>query len=499
MEDKHIYAAIDLKSFYASVECRERNLNPMTTNLVVADVEHSEKTICLAVSPSLKAYGVKGRPRLFEVIQKVREVNYDRRKAIRYRDFTKSSSDDVEIRKNPYIKLDYVIARPQMALYMKYSQQIYHVYKRYVSSEDIHIYSIDEVFIDLTPYLGLYKMGAEEFVRMLIKEVLKETGITATAGIGTNLYLAKVAMDIVAKHKDADENGVRIAILDEMDYKRILWTHRPLTDFWRVGPGYARRLEEHNMCTMGDVAKCSLKNEDLLYKIFGVQAEWLIDHAWGYEPCMIKDIKAYKPSAKSICTSQVLYAPYSFEKCKLVIKEMLDQLSLDLIRKELVSDELTLVLAYDIVNIQDETINYSGEITIDKYGRKVPKHARGVVHIDDYTDAASKLKEATLKVYDEIANHDLYIRKISISANHIEKKGYSKPKSVEQFSLFENAEEVVKQHQVDEKRLEKEENSQKAMLKIKEKYGKNAILKGLNLEEGATAKERNEQIGGHRA
>lgn len=501
MSEEKIYAAIDLKSFYASVECRERNLDPLTTNLVVADVEHSEKTICLAVSPSLKAYGVKGRPRLFEVIQKVKEINYDRRVANHYRKLEAKSSNDVELRKHRELELDYIIAKPQMALYMKYSQKIYNTYLKYVSSEDVHIYSIDEVFIDITPYLAFYNVEAEEFVRMMIKNVLKETGITATAGIGTNLYLAKVAMDIVAKHKEADENGVRIAKLDEQSYKELLWSHQPITDFWRVGRGYKKRLEEYNMYTMGDVAKCSIENEDLLYKIFGVGAEFLIDHAWGYEPCTIKDIKGFKPSAKSICTSQVLHSPYSFEKCKLVIKEMLDQLSLDLIRKGFVSDELTLVLNYDVINLTDPNIanRYHGEVVIDNYGRRLPKHSRAVVHIEEYTSSASLLKDATLKVYEDIANHDLFIRKINITASHIENKGYQKPKKVEQFSLFEDAEDLSRKHDEEEAKRQKEMKSQKAMLKIKEKYGKNAILKAMNLEEGATAKERNEQIGGHRA
>jgi DNA polymerase V len=379
-----VYIAIDLKSFYASVECIERGLDPMQTNLVVADKSRTEKTICLAVSPSLKAYGVPGRARLFEVVQKVREVNAQRKSRAPARTLSGSSSHDPDVKSNPTLALDYLVAPPQMALYMKRSTEIYNIYLNYVSPADIHVYSIDEVFMDVTDYLATYRCTARELTMTIIQDVLKTTGITATAGIGTNLYLCKIAMDIGAKRIAPDKNGVRIAELDELSYRRQLWTHRPLTDFWRVGKGYAKKLEANGIFTMGDVARCSLRDEERLYKLFGINAELLIDHAWGWEPCTIADIKAYKPESNSVGSGQVLQCPYSFEKAKLVVREMTELLVLDLVRKELVTDQLVLTVGYDIENLTDSAVSssYSGEVTTDRYGRKIPKHAHGTANLD---------------------------------------------------------------------------------------------------------------------
>ena len=502
------YIAIDLKSFYASVECMDRGLDPLTTNLVVADLSRTEKTICLAVSPSLKGYGISGRARLFEVVQKVREVNAMRQQKAPGRRFTGSSCQDPELRADPSLALDYVTAPPQMARYMEISGRIYEVYLRYIAPEDIHVYSIDEVFIDATAYLKTYGMSARELVRTMILDVLKTTGITATAGIGTNLYLCKVAMDIEAKHIPADENGVRIAQLDEESYRRSLWDHRPLTDFWRVGRGYAKKLEERGLYTMGDIARCSLGgpadyyNEDLLYQMFGVNAELLIDHAWGWEPCTLADIKAYKPDTNSIVSGQVLQCPYSFDKARLVLREMVDSLALNLVDKGLVTDQLVLTIGYDIENLSDPNIRnqYQGEVTVDRYGRRIPKHAHGTANLDCHTSSSILMTDAATALFDRIVNRKLLVRRLSLSANRIvSASSVSVGETYEQMDLFTDYEALQKEREEKERILEREQKMQKAVLEIQKKFGKNAILKGLNLEEGATAVERNQQIGGHKA
>ena len=501
------YIAIDLKSFYASVECRERSRDPLTTNLVVADPSRTEKTICLAVSPSLKKYGLSGRARLFEVIQKVNAANNIRKLKAPNHVFSGSSDDSTELQKNPSLKIDYIIAPPRMARYMEYSTKIYKVYLRYFAPEDIHVYSIDEVFIDLSGYLKTYEMKAKQLVSKVIQDVLKETGITAAAGIGTNLYLSKIAMDIVAKHVEPDENGVRIAQLDEMSYRRLLWNHRPLTDFWRVGRGYLKKLEKIGLMTMGDIACCSIGkktdyyNEDLLYKMFGINAELLIDHAWGYEPCTMADIKAYKPSNNSIGSGQVLHCPYDFNKAKLIVREMADLLALDLVDKGLVTDQIVLTVGYDIENLNtaDKRKAYKGEVTTDYYGRKVPKHAHGTINLEQKTSSTKDIVNAAMKLYDRIVNKDMFIRRAYIVANHvIDEKTVMKP-AFEQLDLFTDYEEVKKQRATEEKERQDEKNVQKAILDIKKKYGKNAIIKGMNLAEGATTIERNGQIGGHKS
>ncbi len=494
------YIAIDLKSFYASVEARERGLDPMTTNLLVADPSRTEKTICLAVSPSLKAYGISGRARMFEALQQIKTANNERLQKAPGRRFKGSSYDDNELKANPNLSIDYVVAVPRMALYIEYSTRIYEVYLKYVAPEDIHVYSIDEVFIDATAYLKTLKMSAHDFAMMLIKDVLAETGVTATAGIGTNLYLCKVAMDITAKHMPADKDGVRIAELDEMSYRRLLWDHRPLTDFWRVGKGIAKKLEQNYMFTMGDVARCSVYNEDLLYKLFGINAELLIDHAWGWEPCTIADVKAYKPATNCLSSGQVLHCPYDFETTKIVLKEMLEALSLDLVEKKLVTDQIVITIGYDIENLTDASRRgtYKGEVKTDFYGRQVPKHARGTVNIGRKTSSTRLITDAVLKVYDEVVNPDLLIRRINITANNvIPENTASQGTAPYQHSLFEiyDEEELKKE----DAELERERKIQETLIGIKNKFGKNAILKGLNLQEGATAKDRNEQIGGHKA
>ncbi len=494
MEQKY-YIAIDLKSFYASQECIERGLDPLTTNLVVADESRTEKTICLAVSPSLKAYGVPGRARLFEAIQKVQEANAIRRGN---RTFTGKSCDANELKVNPALAIDFIIAKPRMAHYLECSARIYEVYLRYIAPEDIHVYSIDEVFIDATPYLKTYGMTAHELARMLIRAVLAETGITATAGIGTNLYLCKVAMDIVAKKMPADEDGVRIAELDEMSYRRLLWSHRPLTDFWRVGPGYARRLERNGMFTMGDVARCSVgkpwdfHNEDLLYKLFGINAELLIDHAWGWEPCTIGHIKAYKPSTNCLSTGQVLQCPYDFEKTKLVVREMADMLSMDLLDKALVTDQIVLTIGYDRESLTDSKISYSGPVTLDHYGRRIPKHAHGTANLGRHTSSTRLIVEAAMALFDKNVAPQLLCRRINLTANHVIRERDIPASPMEQLDLFAAAPE-------EDSDLEREKRRQQAVLEIRKKYGKNAILKGMNFKEGATARERNAQIGGHKA
>ncbi len=494
------YIAIDLKSFYASVEARERGLDPMTTNLLVADPSRTEKTICLAVSPSLKAYGISGRARMFEALQQIKTANNERLRKAPGRKFTGSSYDDNELKSNPNLSIDYVVAVPRMALYIEYSTRIYEVYLKYVAPEDIHVYSIDEVFIDATAYLKTLKISAHDFAMMLIKDVLTTTGVTATAGIGTNLYLCKVAMDITAKHIPADKDGVRIAELDEMSYRRLLWDHRPLTDFWRVGKGIAKKLEQNYMFTMGDVARCSVYNENLLYKLFGINAELLIDHAWGWEPCTIADIKAYKPATNCLSSGQVLHCPYDFETTKNVLKEMLEALSLDLVEKKLVTDQIVITIGYDIENLTDASRRgaYKGEFKTDFYGRQVPKHARGTVNIGRKTSSTRLITDAVLKVYDEVVNPYLLIRRINITANNVVPEDTtSQGAAPYQLSLFETYDE--EQLKKEDAELERERKIQETLIGIKNKFGKNAILKGLNLQEGATAKDRNEQIGGHKA
>ena len=508
MEENKTYIAIDLKSFYASVECRERNRDPLTTNLVVADPSRTEKTICLAVSPSLKAYGIPGRARLFEVVQKVREANNIRRRNIPDHHFNGASDDSTKLGTDPTLQLDYIIAPPRMALYMEYSTRIYDIYLKYIAPEDIHIYSVDEVFMDVTGYLNTYHMTARELAMTMIQDVLKTTGITATAGIGTNLYLCKIAMDIVAKHIEPDKDGVRIAELDEMSYRRKLWSHKPITDFRRVGQGYAKKLAEYGLYTMGDVARCSvgkaneLYNEDLLYKLFGINAELLIDHAWGYEPCTMDQIKAYKPETNSICTGQVLHCPYDFDKTRLVVKEMTDLMSLDLVDKGLVTDQIVLTIGYDIDNLTDPVRKkrYKGAVTTDRYGRKVPKHAHGTINLKRQTSSTQMLMDAVMELYDRIVDKDLLIRRINITANKLaDEHTVANDDAYEQLDFFTDYEAVKKQREKEEADLDRERHMQEAMLSIKKKYGKNAILKGMNLQEGATAKDRNAQIGGHKA
>lgn len=497
-----IYMCIDLKSFYASVECRERKLDPMTTNLVVADASRTEKTICLAVSPSLKAYGIPGRARLFEVIQKVKEINQERRRKNHYKPFTGKSSDAKELEEHPEYELDFIAAPPRMKYYMKYSTDIYNIYLKYISSDDIFVYSIDEVFCDITNYLNYYKKTAKELVTMIIKDVYETTGITATSGIGTNLYLAKVAMDIVAKHVEANEFGVRVALLNQKTYRKLLWGHKPLTSFWRVGPGYAKKLEENGMYTMGDVARMSLKDEDLLYQLFGVNAETLIDHAWGYEPTTIDLVKAYKPTTNSVSSGQVLHEPYDFKKARLIVSEMTDLLVLDLVKKNLVTSQIVLTIGYDIENLSNPDLrkNYHGEIKMDHYGRFVPKHAHGTINLDYKTSSTKAIMEATLKLYDRIVDGTLLIRRINITAANVvdASKVPETPTKVEQYDLFTDYEALEKQKKETIAREKEENNLQHVLLDIKEKYGKNAILKGMNLEEGGTTIERNEQVGGHR-
>ena len=502
------YIAIDLKSFYASVECMERGLDPLTTNLVVADASRTEKTICLAVSPSLKSYGISGRARLFEVVQKVKEVNALRLCKAPGRVFCGASFKDTEIKSAPNMSLDYIAAPPRMASYIEYSTRIYNIYLKYIAPEDIHVYSIDEVFIDATDYLNTYNLSARELVTKMILDVLKTTGITASAGIGTNLYLAKVAMDIQAKRIPVDKNGVQIAELDEMSYRRLLWSHRPLTDFWRVGKGYAKKLEKQGLFTMGDIARCSLGkstdyyNEDLLYKLFGINAELLIDHAWGWEPCRIADIKAYKPSTKSIGSGQVLHCAYSFDKAKLIVREMTDLLALDLVDKRLVTDQLVLTIGYDIENLENLEIkkSYQGRITIDNYGRAVPKSAHGSINLGRQTSSTKLITDSVTELFERIVDKNLLIRRVNITANHVvDERVIQKTDNFEQLYLFTDYMVAQVKKEEEEAQFAREKKMQKAILEIKKKYGKNAILKGMNLQEGATTLDRNKQIGGHKA
>lgn len=495
------YLSIDLKSFYASVECMERGLDPMTTHLVVADQARTEKTICLAVSPSLKAYGIPGRPRLFEVVQKVKQINAQRQQQTPGRVLSGASYHDPEVRANPDLALDFLVAPPQMAHYIRFSTRIYQVYLKYVAPEDMHVYSIDEVFMDVTHYLETYRMTARELAKTILLDVLRTTGITATAGIGTNLYLAKVAMDIEAKHIPPDEDGVRIACLDENSYRRNLWAHRPLTDFWRVGRGYAKKLERQGLHTMGDIARCSLGkatdyyNENLLYKLFGVNAELLIDHAWGWEPCTMADIKAYRPMSNSVGAGQVLQSPYQFQQARLVAQEMADRMVLDLVDHRLVTDQITLTVGYDRENLADpqRRAGYRGEITTDAYGRAIPKRAHGTAHLDGYTSSTEEIVHAMVQLFDRIVNPNLLVRRLNITANHVVSEDCAAAQQVQQLSLFD-AEQKPKEVQ-----RTRERKQQQAILNIQKKYGKNALLKGMNLQEGATARDRNNQIGGHKA
>ena len=494
------YIAIDLKSFYASVECQELGKDPLTTNLVVADLSRTEKTICLAVSPSLKAQGVSGRPRLFEVVQQVKKINARRRAKAPGHEFTGKSSDAKELENNPSLELEYLVATPRMARYIEYSTRIYNIYMKYAAPEDIHVYSVDEVFIDATDYLKTSGMNARDFAMQMIQDVLRTTGITATAGIGPNLFLCKVAMDIWAKHIPADKDGVRIAELDEQTYRQYLWAHTPITDFWRVGRGYARKLAEYGMHTMGDVARCSvggpgeLHNEELLYKLFGVNAELLIDHAWGWEPCEIRHIKAYKPESNSISVGQVLQEPYTAEKAQIIVREMTDGLIMDLVEKNFVTDQVVLTVGYDTESVDAD---FKGEVTTDWYGRKVPKTAHGSENIGRQTSSTKLIMDAMLRLYDRIVDKQLLIRRMYVVANHVvPMDSVREEPEYEQMDLFSGAEE---QQEAEKEALEKEKRLQEAMLSIQKRYGKNSILHGTSYQEGATGRDRNKQIGGHKA
>lgn len=501
MQEK-VYIAIDLKSFYASVECVERGLDPLDTNLVVADSSRTEKTICLAVSPTLKAYGIPGRARLFEVVQQVKTENARRRGRLHGKDFTGKSAIDSELRSDSSLELDYIIARPRMAFYIEYSTRIYNIYTKYVAPEDIHVYSIDEVFMDATDYLKTNGMSAHDFARKIIRDVLSETGITATAGIGTNMYLCKVAMDVWAKHVPADKDGVRIAELDEMSYRRHLWSHRPLTDFWRVGQGYAKKLEAVGLFTMGDIARCSLGsaseyyNEELLYKIFGINAELLIDHAWGWEPCGIKDIKAYKPESNSISVGQVLQCPYNFESAKMIVREMTNGLTLDLVNKGLVTNQIILTIGYDKDNPGSW---HSGQVHVDRYGRSIPKAAHGSANLGQFTSSTRLIVDAAMELFERIVDKNLLIRRMYVVAANVIDAGSVTEPVCEQLNLFTDSESSAEDQAEKNIALEREKRMQQAMLTIKKKYGKNAILHGTSYQEGATGRDRNKQIGGHKA
>lgn len=506
--NQRTYIAIDLKSFYASVECRERKLDPLTTNLVVADASRTEKTICLAVSPSLKEYGIPGRPRLFEVVQQIKEANAKRIRKAPGQKFIGKSCNATELKNTPSLEIDFIAAPPRMAKYMEWSTRIYNVYLKYAAPEDIHVYSIDEVFIDITSYLKASGLSAREYVKRMIQDVDKTTGITATAGIGTNLYLCKVAMDIMAKRVEPDEDGVRIAELDEMSYRKLLWSHRPLTDFWRVGRGYTKKLEENGLYTMGDIARCSLgkpneyHNENLLYKLFGINAELLIDHAWGWEPCTIADVKAYKPENNSIGSGQVLHCPYTFKKARIIVMEMTDLLVLDLVDKGLVTDQMVLTVGYDIENLDNTKKNqeYKGEVTIDHYGRRIPKHAHGTTNLSRKTSSTKLITDAVMELFDRIVNPKLLVRRVTLTANRVvDENSVVEENTYEQMNLFTDYEASAKKREEEQAELEREKRMQQAVLNIKKKFGKNAILKGMNLQEGATTVDRNNQIGGHKA
>ncbi len=498
------YLCIDLKSFYASVECVDRGLDPLTTNLVVADHSRTEKTICLAVTPSLKSYGISGRARLFEVIQKVERENVLRKNNTPHKRLNGKSTDAFKLKENSSLAIDYLVAPPRMARYMEVSAKIYEVYLNYVSHEDILVYSVDEVFMDITPYLRVANKTPYEFALTIIRDVLKQTGITATAGIGSNMYLAKIAMDITAKKMPPDKDGVRIAVLDEMSYRKELWQHRPLTDFWRVGRGYAKKLEEHRMYTMGDIARASTTpyGRTTLKKLFGINAKMLIDHAWGYEPCTIAEAKAYTPENRSISTGQVLKTPYSVANARVIAWEMAELLSLDLVDQALVTDQIVLTVGYDTENLANPDIaeQYQGEIVTDLYGRKIPKHAHGTKNLGRKTSSTKMITDATLELYDEIMNKKLLVRRITIAANHLVPETAVKDRrDFEQMNMFCDYDALQKKREKERKRLKNERKIQESILTIKRRFGKNAVLKGKNLQEGATAKERNEQIGGHKA
>lgn len=496
-----VYLCIDLKSFYASVECVDLGLNPITTNLVVADKSRSEKTICLAVTPALKSFGISGRPRLFEVMQQVKNINKERLMRSPFKQFTGKSYNITELQHNPSLALAFIAAPPRMAHYIKYSTLVYEIYLKYIAPEDIHVYSIDEVFMDITSYLKVYNITPYSLAKIIIQDIYKKTGITATAGIGTNLYLAKVALDIMAKFTMPDEDGVRIAYLDEMLYRHKLWAHRPITDFWRVGKGYAEKLEKYGIYTMGDIARCSishndLHNEELLYKLFGVNAELLIDHAWGYEPCTISHIKAYKPESKSIGSAQVLHSPYTWEKARIAVKEMADILSLDLVEKGLVTNQIVLTVGYDVENLsRDDMKEYRGALKIDSYGRIKPKSAHGTINLESYTSSTKDIVTAVSSLYDSIADKNLWVRRLSVAFNHViaENTYCASHKSL---TILDFLEEDTK---TDDKSRLKEKDMQKALIDIKKRFGKNAVIKGMNLFDGATTIDRNNQIGGHRA
>ena len=509
MKPDPVYLAIDLKSFYASVECREKGLDPLATNLVVADVSRTEKTICLAVSPSLKAYGIPGRARLFEVVQRMKEVNAERLRRAPGRRFSGKSWRADELARDPSLEADYLAAPPRMALYMEYSTRIYQVYLRYIAPEDIHVYSIDEVLIDATRYLKTYGLTGRELAKKLILEVYRETGITATAGVGTNLYLAKIAMDMLAKHEEADADGVRIAELDEAGYRKRLWGHRPLRDFWRVGSGIARKLEARGIFTMGDIARCSLGkpgefwNEDLLYGLLGVNAELLIDHAWGWEPCTMDLIKSYEPEARGFSSGQVLHCPYTAEKARTVVHEMAEAAALDLVEKQLVTDQLVLTVGYDISCLTDPAVRgkYRGEVTTDRYGRKVPKPAHGTANLSAYTSSGKEISEAVLSLYDRITDPGLLVRRMYLAVNHVvpETEAAEKAPVFEQLDLFTDYAALEEQKKKEAAAREKEKDLQQAMLEIRKKFGKNAIVKGVNMHEESTGRDRNRFIGGHKA
>lgn len=496
------YIAIDLKSFYASVECVERGLDPLDTCLVVADSNRTEKTICLAVTPPLKAYGIPGRARLFEVVQQVKAENARRRGRLRGGDFTGKSCLAGELASDSRLELDYIVAPPRMAHYIEYSTRIYNIYTKYVAPEDIHVYSIDEVFMDATDYLKTRGISAHDFARIMIGDVLRTTGITATAGIGSNLYLCKVAMDIGAKRVPADRDGVRIAALDEESYRRQLWSHQPLTDFWRVGRGYAKKLEAVGLRTMGDIARCSLGgadeyyNEELLYKLFGINAQLLIDHAWGWEPCTIKDIKAYRPESSSISVGQVLQCPYDYEGGKMILREMTDGLVLDLVDQGLVTSQIVLTVGYD-KDLPDS--GYAGETQTDFYGRKLPKAAHGSVSLGCHTSSTRQIMDAVMKLYARIVDRNLPVRRMYVVAANLLRNEDVKETETEQLSLFTDYNREERRREQECAALARERKKQQAMLAIKKKYGKNAILPGTSYQEGATGRDRNRQIGGHRA
>ena len=495
------YIAIDLKSFYASVECVERGLDPLTTHLVVADASRTEKTICLAVSPSLKAYGIGGRARLFEVVQQIRKVNRRRLDRLPEQRFLRKSTSATELAEHPDWEVDYLVATPRMAYYMDYSCKIFDIYRKYVSADDIHVYSIDEVFMDVTNYLSSYKITAHELARRMVSDVLQQTGITATAGIGTNLYLCKVAMDIVAKHVQPDKDGVRIAELDEMSYRQQLWNHQPLSDFWRVGHGIVQRLEKQGIHTMGQIARCSIHNEELLYKLFGINAELLIDHAWGWEPCTIDWIKRYEPENHSLSTSQVLSEPYPAEKARIVLQEMGDTVALSLVDKRLVADQLVLTVNYDAQNLKDNSKrkNIQGSVALDYYGRAVPKAAHGTANLGTPTSSSRRIVAALTDLYDRIVNPNLLVRRLTIATNHVVDESEAERQPTIQLDLFVDKEQQQQQRETEQQERKREHAMQQSLLHIKKKFGKNAILKGVNFEEGATARERNKQIGGHKA